>query len=334
MDARTSKMPGRLSRVSMATTAVVALSLGLAGCGKGASTKSTVPESASAGGGATAGVAAVQAQIARLAKDGKLAAEVPDYYRGRGKLIVAARSAAPYFMVSPGPKYSGINVDLDTAIGRLLGLQITYLETTSDAVVPGLDSRRLDLSAPMGDFTDRQAKVDFVDYAKSEVSALTKKPSKSSVKSSSDLCGLTIGIEQGAATEEAVTRIGQVCTSAGKKAPTTNSYPNKNAAVLAVQSGRADLLLAPFASNAEVSNKNPQQFESQPLSDALKLPGGGAVYGMATTKGAGLDKIVLAALKELVARGIYDELFKAYGIEKAKLDHDQIVINGGTEMAK
>ena len=331
------------------TAAIASLAVGsllVAGCSDGSSApegttpdaetsapEETTPEATADEDGVAAGsgLEEVHAKIEALELDTDLAAMVPEYFTDRGKLVVAARSAAPYFVVNPGNEYSGLNVDLNTSISLLLGLEIDYLQTTSDATVPGLQAGRLDMSAPMGDFLERQEEVDFVDYAKSEVSALSMVENGLNIQQSSDLCGYVVAIEQGAATEKTVARVAENCAAAGEEEPTTDSYPDKNAALLAVQSGRADLLLAPFASNAAVSNESPDMFVSEPLSDALEFPGGGAIYGIATAKGNGLAEVVLAAIERLVEHGIYDELFTAYGIDKAKLDPAEVIINGGSE---
>lgn len=113
------------------------------------------------------------------------------------------RPAAPYVVVKPGNQYSGLAIDIYQEVGRQLGLKVNYVETSFDALVPGLQSKRIDMTAPMGDYLDRQDEVDFVDYAKSEVSALSLVERKLSVKSSADLCGKAVAIEVGAATEKA-----------------------------------------------------------------------------------------------------------------------------------
>ncbi len=262
------------------------------------------------------------------------AADVPAYYRDKGTLEVGVRSAAPYVVVKPNDEYSGLAIDIYEEVGRQLGLEVNYVQTSFDALVPGLQSKRIDMTAPMGDYKDRQDEVDFVDYAKSEVSALSLVERKLAIRTSSDLCGRTVAIEVGAATEKATKQIDADCTAAGKAALKVDAYPNKNAGVLAVQSQRADILLAPFAANAEVSNAQPDAFVSEPLSDALELPGGGAVYGIAVTKNSGLADVVVKVIQQMAADGTYDELFAKYGIEKAAIGHDQIKVNGVQENAK
>lgn len=259
------------------------------------------------------------------------AALVPEQYREAGALIAGVRPAAPYVTVASGENYSGLAIDLYQKIGEVLELDIEYLEITADAAVPSLQAERIDMTAPMGDFVERQELVDFVDFAKSEVSALSLTDRALKIGKSSDLCGLTVAVEIGVAAEQAIEQISQECVDAGKEPIASNQYPDKNAGVLAVQSARVDALIAPFAANAEVANAQPAMFVSEPISDALSYPGGGAVYGIAVTKGTGIAEAIEAALQALAADGSYDALFAEYGIAAASLAHDDLVINGVTE---
>lgn len=294
-----------LSGITLALSAVL-----LAGC---AGTSSSASASASTGG-----------------KDAALAKQVPAKYRS-GTLTLGAAAYEPYVNYTSGTKIDGLVPDLAEQIGKILGVKIQMKQVSADAVIPGVQSGRFQLSAPSGDFTERQQKVDFVDFAQSNVATLLRKGGSFSPKKILDFCGRPIAVENGTGTQNVIAAVSQACEKAGKAAVEVHAYADQNAEILAVQSARVDAMVAPVAATQVAAARQPKKFSSVVIKDMQSLPAATATYGIMVPKGSGLAKPVRAALLKLEKDGTYAKLFSKWEIPASKIPASKIKINGSTQ---
>jgi polar amino acid transport system substrate-binding protein len=238
--------------------------------------------------------------------------------------VAADASYAPNEFIAPdGHTVIGMDADLAKALGGVMGLKVSVVNATFDSIIPGLAAGKYDLGA--SSFTDTKARektVDFVDYFSAGTSFYTKASGGATVNGLADLCGHTVAVEKGTTQKDDATAQGAKCTKAGKKTVTVLVFPDQNGANLALSSGRAQLVMADSPVAAYAVKKSNGQF---------KLVGatyGTAPYGLATPKGNGLDKAVLAALKALMASGQYTAILTRWGVQGGAITTP--VINGAT----
>jgi polar amino acid transport system substrate-binding protein len=288
-----------VARVGVPALAVLAL----AGCGSSnnsGTTTSTPTTSASGPSGASAAVVA----------------KVPAAVKSKGTLTVAsdATYAPNEFVASDGHTVIGMDADLMSALGEVMGLKVKIVNATFNTIIPGLAAGKYDIGA--SSFTDtkeREKTVDFVDYFTAGVSFYAKSSSNPTVKGLGDLCGLTVAVEKGTTEQEESTEQSGKCTKEGKKAVTVLTYPTQNGANLAISAGRAELGMADSPVAA---------YQVKQSNGAFKLVGetyGSAPYGLAIPKGSGMTEPILAALKVLIANGKYTQILTKWGVQTGAL---------------
>jgi polar amino acid transport system substrate-binding protein len=287
--------------------------LALAGCGSSSTSSSS---------STTASPAAAAVTV-----DPTIATQVPAAIKSKGTLNVAteAQYAPNEFIASDGHTVIGMDPDLVTALATVMGLKANFINANFETIIPGISAGRYDMGA--SSFTDtkeRQKTVDFVDYYKAGISFYAKSSSNPGVTRLADLCGKTVAVEKGTVELEEATKQSGACTKEGKKAVTVLSFPGQNPVSLAVSSGRAELGMADSPVVAYQIKQSGQTF---------KLIGesyGFAPYGLALPKNSALAAPMLAALKKLMAAGVYMSILQKWGIQSGAISEAEAKINGAT----
>ena len=294
--------------------APVLVLLALAGCGSSNNSSSTASTASTSTGSSAGGEVA------------SIAAKVPSAVKSKGTLTVAteAQYAPNEFLASDGHTIIGMDPDLVTALGEVMGLKVTFVNADFEAIIPGLAAGRYDLGA--SSFTDtkeREKTVDFVTYYSAGISFYAKSSANPGVEELKDLCGKTVGVEKGTVEQEESEKQSKECAKEGKAKVTVLSFPGQNAVNLAVSSGRAELGMA----DSPVVDYQIKQSNGQ-----FKLTGksyGFAPYGIAVPKNNGMAQPLLEALKELISNGKYKSILEKWGIEEGAISNPQI--NGAKE---
>ncbi|WPB89134.1 transporter substrate-binding domain-containing protein [Streptomyces malaysiensis] len=263
-------------------------------------------------------------------KDSALAAEVPPAY-AKKTLIMGVSEYAPYVTFESDGKITGLVPELSAQLSSLLDIKIKVERTNFDAVIPGLKSGRIDLSAPSGDFIERQKEVDFADFAQSSVTLLVRGDGSFHPKNGLEVCGHKVGVEKGAGTQNVLAAQNKRCAAKGKPSVDAKLYTDLPGASLALQSERVEAVAAPSASNTSVSQNSHDRFETLELEDMLDLPAATAVYGIQAKKGSGLAPVIVKGLRKLYESGTYAKLFGQWGLPLSTVTRSQIALNGSKQ---
>jgi polar amino acid transport system substrate-binding protein len=281
--------------------------LALAGCG---SSKSSSTSSASS-------------SAPTASENAAIAAQVPAKIKAKGILIVASEAQyAPNEFIAPdGHTVVGMDPDMTKAIAGVLGLKTQVVNSTFEAIIPGLAAGRYDVGA--SSFTDtkeREKTVDFVTYLKVGEAFLSKANGGPKLNTLAELCGHKVSVEKGTTELEDAEKQNKKCKAAGKPIKLL-IFPGQNDANLALASGRAEVDFADSPIIAYQVRKLGVQVRSSPAF-------GVAPEGLALPKGNGMAKPVLAALKVLIANGTYAAILKKWELQQATIDNP--TINGAT----
>jgi polar amino acid transport system substrate-binding protein len=299
-----------------ATLAALAAAGVLAACGSSddsSSSTSAAPSTAASG-----------ANTATKA-DPKVAALVPAGVKSKGTLTVAAdASYAPMeFIGADGKTVEGWDADMAKALAGVMGLKAKVVNATFDGIIPGLAAKKFDLG--MSSFTDtkeREQTVDFVTYFTAGTSFYVKAQGGPTINGLADLCGHKVAVEKGTTQQDDSTAQDKKCKAAGKKGVSVSVFPDQNSANLALSSGRADV---------GMSDSPVAEYQVKKSNGQFKIVGqayGTAPFGIAMTKGTGLDKAVLAGVKALMANGQYKSSLEKWGIQGGAITTPEI--NGAT----
>lgn len=271
-------------------------------------------------GGKTAESQNKQTNTDTIQQDPTLAAKVPDHIKTDGKIVIATDASYAPNEFKNGANFQGMDIDLGNAIGKVLGLQVEFVNAPFDGILAGIESGRYE--AGLSSFTDnkeREKVVDFVNYYKAGTSIGVQKGNPLGIKTQMDLCGKKVAAEQGTVQLQSLqqdkdedgnpTLRGQ-CKAAGKPVPVAVSQPDQNAVNLSLTSGRADAFTAdsPVVEyQTKVTNGGVEQ--GGPTTDV-------APYGMALKKNDGtFAQAVQGAIQWLVDTGNYTKIVDTWGVK-------------------
>lgn len=287
-----------LRRISASVAITVGAAFALGACGGSSSTSTST-------------------QTASVAKDAKIAALVPAKYQGKPLIVATDASYAPMeFIGDDGKTVVGADADLATAIAKILGTTATLQNASFDSILAGIKSGKYTLG--MSSFTDnkeREQEVDFVTYMSAGSSFYTP-VGKATVKTKSDLCGLTVAVEKGTVQQSDAETQAKKCPA--DKKLTLLVFPDQNAVNLALTSGRAQVAIAdtPVADYAVKQSGGKLELSGESYDSAP--------YGIALPKNSGLAQPVLEAVKSLIASGAYKQILDKWGLSSGAISNPQI----------
>ncbi len=205
---------------------------------------------------------------------------------------------------------TGFDVDLITAIGQRMGLQTKVVTTSFDTIINSLVAKRFDVVISAVSVTpERQKKVDFVPYFNAGESLLVKIGNPSNIKSTADLCGQKVGVQNGTIEQTDLQTANTTCKNAGKAAIEITALTNQTDVIQLLASGR---VVATYQDSPVTDYFNKQH------------PGQFAVGGSVVN--AGIEGIVVrkddtamfnaiqTAFNQLKADGTYNSLIQKWGL--------------------
>ncbi|GAB3556545.1 ABC transporter substrate-binding protein [Spelaeicoccus albus] len=246
-----------------------------------------------------------------VTKDKKIAAMVPEKYQKRGSFTASINpDVAPVKFTDSNGKIVGLVPDLLNSAATVMGIKLNLQKGQFDAMVPGLESKRFDVVASIGDFKERQKKIDFIDYLQTGTAILTSSDFKADkIKPNKDLCGLKVGYVRGTAQQGLISKASKACVAAGKKKVQSNGYGDSGAALLSVKSSQADAFWGDSPAMLYNAKKSPDLYK---IVFQQKI----GPYGIGINKDNSKFRDALrAALLKLVETGKYKQLIDKWGQE-------------------
>ncbi|MDQ0093053.1 ABC transporter substrate-binding protein [Paeniglutamicibacter psychrophenolicus] len=259
----------------------------------------------------------------RYEADPELVAMLPQNLQDGGTLSVGVNPDVPPMKFTDAEgNITGLAPQLVQAAADLLGLDTEMELTDFDALIPGLESGRIDVVASIGDFKERQEKATFIDILNASTSILAAKSYQSDSVELSDLCGERIGYVKGTQQQGLLEDVSKGCVEDGKPEVQSTSYSDGGTSILAVTSGQADgtwIDTPPVLYNV---SQNPETFKKIYTSPKPILYG--TVFNKKDVK---LQEAFRAALFKIVEKGDYAKLLEGYGVSDLALP--DFPINGG-----
>ncbi|WP_051481429.1 ABC transporter substrate-binding protein [Paraburkholderia nodosa] len=249
--------------------------------------------------------------IDKLEKNASIYASLPQKIKDAGVIRAATESDYPPFdFLDDHNQLIGADIDISRALGRIMGVTIQNTNTDFSAIIPGLQSGRFDVGiSSIGDYTEREKTMDFVDYYRGGTSFLIRNGT-TEPKAIADLCGTTVGVLKGTSSETLAQSSSDRCKSMGKPAITVNAYPTQSAAVLALTSGRIQSVSGDSATNGYSASNASLKIRNGGLSVYQDRP----YYGIAIPKDSPLVKPFMDAMDQLIKSGVYTAIVRKWGI--------------------
>lgn len=265
-----------------------------------------------------------------ITKDGAAAALVPAKFDGKLRLVVSA-PYAPWMFFDDKNELTGIEIDVVRAVAAKIGVSLTFDNIKFEGTIPSLQAGKADMiAAGMGDNPKREEILNFINYTTLGLVVLTKADDKE-INGLMDLCGRSVsrinGDVFGPWVEE---KLQPKCASLGKEKIDVRTFPDPNAALLAVKSGSVDSEITGLVSATTILNskENAGQFRIIRPDDSprgWKLANGGFAVLKGETE---LTKAIETALKAIKAEGTLNAIAEHYGYPDVIID--EIVVNQPT----
>lgn len=252
---------------------------------------------------------------------------LPEDVKKSGKIKVGSEIAyAPIEFMKDG-KAVGVDPEIASALGKVLGVDIDYQNAPFDSLISGLTSKRFDIvMSAMTDKKERQGQgISFVDYFKAGSQILVKKGNPQNIRTLDDLCGKTVALQEATTNEAIAVAQSTKCQADGKGKITIQKYANDGEALLKVKSGAAvaDINDFPVAAyNAQTSGGG-NDFETT----GEQLEAG--LYGIGVAKdNTQLQQALKAGVEELVKNGEYAKILEKWKVQAGTVT--EVTINGAT----
>jgi len=243
---------------------------------------------------------------------------LPDEIRQRGALRVAIEATYPP-MAYKDPATNerrGFNVDLVTAIGQELGIEVRWEEMAFAQLTPAITTDRVDFSgSAMTDLPSRRDRLSFADVVSTGAQIFTTPTLQRGAREATDFCGRSIAtprttnyFAQAQAWSE------QNCVAKGRPALRVIGTEGAAAARTDLQQNRADGALLGAEYVVYLQQQNPGAFVAvgKPISRSLS--------GMAFDKNkTALRDAIVGSLNRLISNGTYARILQQHGLEQQAL---------------
>lgn len=241
---------------------------------------------------------------------------LPAEIKSAGKMISVNNGSFPPYEIVNGPNsMDGASADLTEALAQLLGVKIEHATVSGlSGVLAGINSGRYQMAiGPIGDYPDRQQKVDFIDFVQEFVVFGVQKGNPAKINALEDTCGKRIAVMAAGSAEQVIRKQSDACVAAGKPAVQVQSFTDQPSSILAVRSKRSDAF---FSSQAPLTYFIEQANGQLELSGKGQKNGFGDIFqGTVVPKGSELGNVVLDAYKELFANGTYAAIMKKWKLD-------------------
>ena len=246
-----------------------------------------------------------------IAEDTAISALLPEAIASTGTLTVGSDTtyAPAEYIGEDGTTPEGYDVDLAKAIGAVLGLETEVQTASFTGIIPAIGSK---YDIGMSSFTitpEREAEVNMIQYFSAGEAFAVAQGNPKNVDST-DLCGLTVGVQTGTVEDEALDALVAQCAADGKPAITPLKYDKQTDVTTALVGGKADIMYAdsPIIAYAVVQTNG----QVEQLGEVFATSPQGIVV---SKDDADLTAAVQQAVQKLIDSGDYLKILTAWGNE-------------------
>ena len=214
----------------------------------------------------------------------------------------------------------GMEPDLGSEIGRVLGVRIEFVNTEFTELLSDVAGGELDLGmSAMTDTPERAKTVDFVNYFSSGTSIVVQHGNPAGISDIQDLCGHVVAVEAGTIQVDLLTRSQANCAG---DPMTVQTYATNSDALLRLRTGRAVAVLNDLPVAVFLATDARTRAHYQLASNTQYEPG---PYGILVGHGQrGLRDAVQGALEALIHSGVYDDVLTRWGTRDGAIDRISI----------
>jgi len=307
-------LPSRLAVLAAATGVIAALT----GCsGTGSPTES---------GAAGASAEAIGSDFIAGTFDQEAADLLPADIAEAGVIHAAGGPGyAPHFLLADdGETLTGNDIELLLAVGDVLGVEVEHEDVGFDAMIPSLQSERVDMANGAMSVTDeRLAVVDYVTYFAGGTSLIVPTGNPLGIDLDS-MCGRRIAVQQGTVYADNYMAVFDAeCTEAGEEPIEISVFPTQPDATLALTSGRADASMSDYGPLSYIADRSDGALE------VLQETYDPSTWGFTFPQGSDLSPAIAAAVNVLIEDGTYEEILSKWGVTSGAVEESEVLTSAG-----
>lgn len=253
------------------------------------------------------------------------AQSLPDAVKAAGKIVVLNQPGyAPMEFKDPATgTLMGLDIDLELALAKEMGVKVEWSESTFEQLIPSLLTGRASLiHSGMSDTEKRRENLDFVDYMKSGAQFYTTAARKDEFKTLTDFCGKRIGMPKTTTFPADTAKwSAENCEAAGKPAVIVMGTEGAADTFTQLKQGRIDGGMQGSETLPYLMSQDANAFWKVGAPITTKLQGMGFLK-----KDKDIRDAYAAALKKLMDSGEYKTIFAKWNQQDNELDG--VSING------
>ena len=230
-----------------------------------------------------------------------------------GVLTVGSDIAyAPFEFFQEGTEIEdGLDIDLAIAIAEELGVEIEFLNTGFDGIIPALQTEDFDILVSAMTITDERSEViDFVPYITVGTGIVVPTGNPNDIQTLDDLCGLSVAVQTGTIQVDMLEAQNDTCDDPIDIVV----FENNPLAVEDLRTGGADANFSDFPVAGEDAAQSEGDLEVVETQIAPEPYGIGVRMESTELKAAIAD-----AIGAIMDSGKYDEILEKWGLEAVAL---------------
>ncbi len=230
-----------------------------------------------------------------------------------GKLTIGSDiSYAPMEYYEEGTETAtGLDIDIGTAIADALGVEVEFVNTGWDGIIPALNTEDFDAIMSAMTITDeRQQEIDFVPYLSVGSGILVPTGNPDNIAGLEDLCGLTVAVQVATIQADLANQQSEQCD----EPINVVTFDTNPLAVEDLRTGGADANMADYP----VAFLDAQ--ESGGDLEVIQVQVDPEPYGIGVRKDStALQDVLNQAVAAIKANGQYDSILAKWELESAAL---------------
>lgn len=247
------------------------------------------------------------------------AQDLPDRIKTAGKVIIGTTPNYPpvTFRDPQTNELKGYDIAIGNEIGKKLGLEVVWQETSFEQMISALNTGRIDLIlGGMNDTVERQELVDFVNYMKTGAQFFVQKTRAGEFAAATDLSGKKIGASRRTNFPGHIAAWSKEhCEAAGLPAMVVTGTEGSADARTQLRQGRIDAAVQGNESLPYIMSLDPEDFS------LVGEPYAFAYQGIGVAKpDAALRDAIAAALQTMLSDGSYQAIVAEYGVQPSAIE--------------
>lgn len=280
------------------------------------STQATTGQSSGAQSSQSLGTSETTQSSAGAASLDEIRALLPERFSPGSKIRVGVRDdSPPNELLDKDGNLVGYEIELMAEVAKALDLEIDYMITPFNTLIPSLQADRVDIAfGALGTNPERQKVAQFVSWVGSQGSFIGLTANKIRIETMDQLCGMSMSSTLGGQTTTFAEEYSAQCEAKGLKPIDIQTFKSTNEDLLAVKSGRAQIWYGSGVNVGYIAATSNGELEVVGTDDHDAVP-----LGITILKDSDVIPAIHAAVNYVVQSPAYEPILAKWGVSGAAI---------------